>query len=173
MEAAAYSKDADINQTLEKYSDLVYKLALSRTKNPSDAEDIFQEVFLKYMTARVLFENEEHKKAWLIRVTVNCTKKLFSSAWFRHHASLTDDTLHLSSEFEIRDEEGVLGAVQKLPESYRIVVHLFYYEDMSIKDISAALNKKEGTVKSLLNRARGQLREMLGEEEISDVSEKI
>lgn len=165
MEASGLTKDADINQTLSDYSDLVYKLALSRTKNPADAEDIFQEVFLKYMTSGGPFESEEHKKAWLIRVTLNCSKKLFSSAWFRHHASLTEDTLHLSSEFELRDEEGVYEAVQKLPENYRVVIHLFYYEDMSIKEISSTLRKKEGTIKSMLNRARAILRQNLREGE--------
>ncbi len=159
----AYSADAEINETLEAYSDLVYKLALSRTKSGPDAEDIFQEVFMRYISCKKVFESEEHKKAWLIKVTINCSNKLFGSAWMRHRASL-DDTSDYTPPPEASDESGIFAAMSKLPASYRTVIHLFYYEDMSIRQISLALKKKEGTVKSQLNRARALLKnELKGE----------
>ncbi len=157
-----YSRDDDINETLQRYSDMVYKLAFARTKNQSDAEDIFQEVFLKYISSGTSFESEEHKKAWLITVTINQSKKLFSSAWIRHRASLADAAEQAVPPLQLADEEGVAAAVLKLPAAYRLVIHLFYYEDLSLKQISSILNKKEGTVKSQLNRARALLKKELG-----------
>ena len=157
-----YSRDDDINETLQRYSDMVYKLAFARTKNQSDAEDIFQEVFLKYISSGTSFESEEHKKAWLITVTINQSKKLFSSAWIRHRASLADAAEQAVPPLQLADEEGVAAAVLKLPAAYRLVIHLFYYEDLSLKQISGILNKKEGTVKSQLNRARALLKKELG-----------
>lgn len=156
----------NISSTLERYSDMVYKLAFSRTKNTSDAEDVFQEVFLRYITSKVAFESEEHKKAWLLRVTINCGNKLFTSAWVRRRAELDDATLAAAPAPVSADESGVLAAIKKLPADYRTVIHLFYYEDLSIKQICESLGKKEGTVKSQLNRARALLKkELKGEEE--------
>ena len=110
-----YSRDDDINETLQRYSDMVYKLAFARTKNQSDAEDIFQEVFLKYISSGTSFASEEHKKAWLITVTINQSKKLFSSAWIRHRASLADAAEQAVPPLQLADEEGVAAAVLKLP----------------------------------------------------------
>ena len=159
-------RNDDISSTLEQYSDMVYKLAFSRAKNATDAEDIYQEVFLRYITSKVEFESEEHKKAWLLRVTINCGNKLFTSAWARHRAELDDATVAAAPAPESSDESGLLAAMKKLPEDYRTVIHLFYYEDLSIKQICGILGKKEGTVKSQLNRARALLKkELKGEEE--------
>lgn len=156
--------NGEIDAVLAKYADMVYKLALSRTKNVSDAEDIFQEVFLRYITSGTQFESEEHRKAWLLRVTINCGNKLFTSAWSRHRAEYNDEVLTEASPGpEAKDELGITAAVQKLPEAYRIVVHLFYYEDLSIQQICQVLGKKEGTVKSQLNRARALLKKELKE----------
>lgn len=170
MDGRERTGDSEIESVLAQYSDMVYKLALSRTKNVSDAEDIFQEVFLRYITSNVQFESEEHKKAWLLRVTINCGNKLFSSAWSRHRAEYNDAVLTDADPGpELKDELGVAEAVRKLPEAYRIVVHLFYYEDLSIQQISRLLDKKEGTVKSQLNRARAFLKKEL-KGEIDDVT---
>ena len=127
--------------SLNKYSNMVFRLAFARTKNNHDANDIMQEVFLRYMKNKKEFKDEEHKKAWLIKTTINCSKTLLTSAWFRKTTSL------------------------KLSKKYRTVIHLFYYEDMSIAEISSLLNVKESTIKSQLNRARNKLKEILKEEE--------
>lgn len=148
--------DDEIDDVLGKYSDMIYKIALSQTKSPADAEDIFQEVFLRYVQSDVEFENEEHRKAWLIRVSVNCCKKLWNSAWFRHTIPL-DESLPFSS----KEKSDVFYAVSELPSKYRIVVHLYYYQDLSVREISAVLHRKESTVTSQLFRARDLLREKL------------
>lgn len=148
--------DDDIDDVLREYSDMVYKIALSQTRNSENAEDIFQEVFLRYVKAGTEFENEEHKKAWLIRVTINCCKKLHSSSWFRHTVPINDNI-----EFTSKEKSDIFYAVSELPFKYRIVIHLHYYEDLSAKEIGAALSLKESTITSQLCRARNMLKEKL------------
>ena len=143
-------------ESVEKYFDMVYRLALSQTRNKDFADDVVQDVFLRYIKTDTDFESEEHIKAWLIRVTVNCTKSLFTSAWFRRTEELKDDIV-----FETEDHSDVYNATQELPLKYRTVVHLFYYEDMPIAQIATVLNTKESTVKSQLHRAREMLKEKL------------
>ncbi|MGE4352844.1 MAG: RNA polymerase sigma factor [Oscillospiraceae bacterium] len=156
MTGKALHTDDDIDDVLNKYSDMVYKIALSQTKNPANAEDIFQEVFLRYVQAGTPFESEEHRKAWLIRVSLNCCKKLWNSAWFRHTVPL-DESLAFSS----KEKSDIFYAVSELPQKYRIVIHLYYYEDLSVKEIGKILHRKEATITSQLSRARSLLREIL------------
>lgn len=148
--------DDDIDNVLSKYSDMVYKIALSQTKNPANAEDIFQEVFLRYVQTHTKFECEEHRKAWLIRVSLNCCRKLWNSAWFRHTVPL-DETMPFSS----REKGDIFYAVLELPPKYRIVIHLYYYEDLPVKEIGSILHRKESTITSQLSRARNLLRKIL------------
>jgi len=146
---------------LKNHSDMVYKLALSRLRHREDAEDIFQDVFLKFVKSGKCFEDDEHIKAWLIRVTVNCCNKLRTTAWFRHTVMLDDEDLP-GADVEISQEKSeVTSAVLELPPKYRTVIHLFYYEDMSVAEIGRALGAKVSTITSQLNRARKMLREKL------------
>ena len=143
-------------EALEQYGDRVYRLALTRTGHVQDAEDVTQTVFLQY--ARVLekgqtFGCEEHRKAWLLRVTINQSKNLFASAWFRHRAPLTEEICFTQEAYS-----EIYFAVQSLPEKYRTVIYLYYYEGYAVKEIAQVLGKKENTVKSLLKRGREQLR---------------
>lgn len=138
-----------IEYILQNYSNMIYRLAMSITKNKFHAEDITQEVFVRLIKNRPTFENREHEKAWLLRVTINCSKKLMYSAWFRHTVELGENF-----EFESQEISDVYNVVLKLPEKYREVIHLFYYEDLSLKDISSILKASEGTIKSRLSRAR-------------------
>lgn len=147
------STDDQIQDVLTRYSNMVYRLALSRTKNISDAEDILQEVFLRLVNKNPKFESEGHRKAWLIKVTINCSSKLLTSAWFRKTVPLDEEL-----KFETKDKSDVYYAVLELPMKYRTVIHLFYYEDMSIAQISAVLDVKESTIKSQLLRARQLLK---------------
>ena len=144
---------------LEEYADMVYRLAIIHMKNKTDAEDVFQEVFLRFVKNSDKISTEEHLKAWLIKVTVNCCKKQFDSAWNRHRASLEYD-MEDSYEMEEKDES-VIEAVRKLPENYRTVIHLFYYEEYSVKEISTILGQSETAVKTRLSRARDMLRNHL------------
>ncbi len=144
------------HEMTEKYFDTVYRLALSRTKDTEHAADVTQDVFLKYIKSDKVFESEEHIKAWLIRVTINCSNSLFTSSWYKNTAPLTEDI-----KFETEEKSDVYYAVARLPLKYRTAIHLFYYEDMSISDIAKATNQKETTVKSQLKRGRDMLKKAL------------
>ena len=158
--AGTDSNDAFRHEIIRKYFDTVYRLALSRTADRDRADEVVQDVFLKYIKTDKIFSGEEHIKAWLITVTINCTKSLFSSPWNKKYVPLTEDI-----EFETKERQDVYFAVAKLPVKYRTVIHLFYYEDMSVKQISECLGTKEATVKSLLHRARALLKPLLGRRE--------
>ena len=142
-----------LEQTIEKYSNMVYRLAMARTRNVETSEDIYQEVFLRLAKKMPDFESEEHTKAWLIRVTINCTKTMLNTSFLRHRTDLDDNM-----KFETPERHEIYYAVLKLPIKYRTVIHLYYYENYSIKEISKILKMKENTVKSQLARAREQLK---------------
>ncbi len=146
---------------IEKYFNMVYKLALSQTKDITSADDVTQEVFLRYLKHSSKFESEEHRKAWLIRVTINCSKNVFSNAWFKKTVPLSDELV-----FEEKETGEVYYAVLDLPPKYRSVIHLFYYEDLSIEEIAKILGRTASAVKSQLFRGRELLRKKLkgGEE---------
>ena len=149
-----------ILEVLQKYSNTVYRLAFSRTKSVCDAEDIMQNVFMKFIKANINFESDEHIKAWLIRVTINLSKNLLTSAWFKRTITLEDDIV-----ITLKEESEVYKYVLDLPTKYRTVIHLFYYEDMTTANIAEILNIKESTVRSQLHRARNMLKEkMKGDE---------
>nr|WP_300005227.1 sigma factor-like helix-turn-helix DNA-binding protein [Tissierella sp.] len=155
--------DQHISEIINLYSDMVYKLALARTKNKYDADDVFQEVFIRYMKNKNKLISPDHTKAWLIRVTINCSNNIFSSSWFRKTVYFID-----TLSFSTPENRGIYSSVMELPKKYRTVIHLFYYEDMSISDISTTLDIKEGTIKSQLHRGRILLKNIL-EGEIDDV----
>ncbi len=153
-------KEIFFEKTFDKYSDMVYRLAFSRTNSRYDADDILQTVFLKLVKSNVEFRDDEHIKAWLIRVTLNTSKNLLLSAVRRLTLPL-EDTL----AFEMKEKSEVYYAVMKLSVKYRTVIHLFYYEGYSILEIAKLLDTKEATVKTQLNRARQKLKtELKGEE---------
>ena len=143
-------------ENTQKYFDNIYRLALSRTGNKSDAEDVTQEVFVRFLKTDTHFFSEEHAKAWLIKVTINCSKNVFLSSHYRKNVALTEDI-----PFSQPELEELYLVVARLPLKYRTVIHLFYYEDMSVSSISKCLNLKETTVKSQLHRGRELLKTML------------
>lgn len=147
-----------VDEVIEKYADMVYRLAFSRVKNKNDADDIFQEVFLRYIKKERDFETEEHRKAWLIRVTINCSNSFFSSAWSQKVVPIADTE---PAPFEAPEELGLHELLMELPVKYRTVLHLFYYEDLPINEISRILKRKPATVKTQLMRARQMLKEKL------------
>lgn len=152
----------DLDAVLLAYSDMVYKIALARTGNKNDADDIFQEVFLRLVKHSDKISTEEHLKSWLIRVTINCCKNHFR-AWRNNTVSLSDLNAEPTVEFT-HDESDIYQAVLQLPAKYRDVIHLFYYEELSIKEISAILKRKETTVKSQLSRGRDKLKDIIKED---------
>ncbi len=153
-----------IEHILQKYSKMVYRLAYARTKSRADAEDLFQEVFLRCLKNNVHFNSDKHCKAWLIRTTVNCSKNLLTSAWFKRIVPMKnplEDSAESNEGVPGEEKSEVFYAVLDLPEKYRMVVHLFYYEDYSVAEISEILSRKESTVKTQLYRARELLKQKL------------
>lgn len=150
---------------INRYADMVYRLALSQMKNRTDADDLFQEVFVRLVSHVDKLESWEHVKAWLIRVTVNCAKKHFNLYWNKNVDFIEDEeTLRGEEAYEPPGVHPVRGAVSKLPPKYRLAVHLFYYEELSVAEIAKLTEQKEGTVKSQLHRAREMLKDLLREE---------
>ena len=155
------------DEVVRHYSPMIYRIALTKTKSTHDADDIFQEVFLKLVMRDKPFETEEHRKAWLIRVTINCCNSHFVAPWRKNVDSMEDVLLE-----QIADDEPVPGTeeesidvyaeVMKLPEQMREVVLLFYYEDMSIREIAEVVGSSEVNVKKRLSRARQKLRLEMG-----------
>ena len=146
-------------QVVSRWGDMVYRLALARTANVPDAEDVFQEVFLRYFRHEEKFHNDEYRKAWLIRCTVNRAKSLTASPWRKRIVPL-----ETAEEVGVEDDYlEVYSAVLSLPGKYRAVIHLHYFEGLSVAEIAQMLRVPEGTVKSQLSRGRALLRDMLEE----------
>lgn len=143
-----------------RYSDMVFRLAYSRCRSYSDAQDVTMEVFHKLIRYKPHFESDEHTRAWLVRVTINCSGTLLTSAWHRHTEAMPE---HIAVSMKEEDRT-VFDAVMSLPVKYRTAIHLFYYEDYSIAQIAQAMGANENTVKSYLKRGREKLKEILKEE---------
>ncbi len=147
---------AETDRIVDTYSDMVYKLAYAQVRNKNDADDIYQEVFLRYVRKKPAFESTENEKAWFIRVTVNCCKNFWNTPFRKRTQSLEDNIV-----FQSEEESYLKPLVEQLPEAYRAVVHLFYYEDMAVSEISKVLGRKEATVRVQLMRSRKLLRDIL------------
>ena len=140
----------------EAYADMVYRLAFLRTKSAADADDVLQEVFLRVLRAKPDWNDREHQKAWFLKVTINCSKSLLTSAWRRHTVPEDENLLTV-----MQTTTEVYPYVLALPVKYRTVVHLYYYEGYKVAEIAKMLGAGESTVKSRLFRARDMLREQL------------
>jgi RNA polymerase sigma-70 factor (ECF subfamily) len=149
-------RENKIKEMIEKYSDMVYRIALTRCGCIENAEDIFQDVFIKLSEKMPNFESEEHEKAWLIRVTINLTKNMNNSSWNKKVITLDENIT-----FETKEESDVFSSVCELPQNYRTVIYLLYYEGYKIKEIAKLMKTKEGTVKTWAFRAREILKQKL------------
>ena len=158
MSEAAQDK-ASKKELTEKYFDTVYRLALCQTKQRQYADDVTQEVFLRFFKTDKEFETEEHVKAWLLRVTLNCSKDVFLNSWFKKTAPLSEVKDDVT--FDTEEKSDIYYAILDLPQKYKSVIHLFYYEDYSISEIAECLGIKESTVKSQLHRGRELLKTKL------------
>lgn len=150
----------ELEEVIHEFGDMVYRLAYSYCRNKPDADDIFQDVFLKYMKTTLVFDSDEHQKAWLIRVTINCAKSEMMSFWKRNVTEITDNIA-----FSEPDERQLADILQQLPGKYGIVIHLFYYEGYSTDEIAGLLGKKPSTIRTQLTRAREILRKLLKEDD--------
>ena len=156
--------DFEINRAVEQYADMVRRICFCHLKNQADTEDVFQNVFLKYMLHDEPFESAGHEKAWFLRITINACKDYLKS-FFRRNTVPLDVVAEMQAEVP-EDHREVLEAVLALPAKYKDAIYLYYYEGHSAAEIGRILGKKENTVYSLLSRGRGMLRARLGGEEI-------
>ena len=160
-----FVQDESIETIIQRYKSTIYGVALSYTSNRADADDIFQEVFLIYYKVNPQFNDEEHRKAWLIRTTINCSLGVVQSTYHKRVVPMDQNEMNEGSfQFRTKEENAVYLALQQLPEKYRTVLQLFYFADMSIDSIGQALNIKPGTVKVQLLRGREMMKTKLQEE---------
>ncbi|SDB04292.1 RNA polymerase sigma factor [Butyrivibrio sp. INlla16] len=150
-----------VQELMNMYKNNVYAVAFNICKNASDAEDVVQDTFLQYYMTHKNFDNEQHIRAWLLRVAINKAKNIQSSFWHRNGMPLDNYIETLS--FETPETKELFEEVMKLPEKYRVVVHLFYYEDYSIKEIAKILRTTESNIKVRLSRGRAKLKDALKE----------
>lgn len=149
------------NSAARQYQDMVYRIALHALGSPQDAEDAAQEVFLRLYTEKKPFAGPEHLRHWLIRVTVNVCRDDLKSPWRRRRVPL--EAVPETPVFD-RPEQGALyREVMALPEKYRTVLYLFYYEELTVKEIGEVLDLRTTAVTTRLHRARAKLKEQLTE----------
>lgn len=156
----------EYNSCVDKYLKMVYRISFHYFGNREDAEDVSQDVFLKLYSHNTKFESEEELKAWIIRVTTNTCHSYFRNPFRKRKTEIDEKEIEnivgsSSSEQEIINRKVVMDAVMSLPERYRIVVYLYYYEEYSICQISNTLNIKETTIQTRLSRAREKLKSVL------------
>lgn len=152
--------EQDVKHAIGLYSDMIRRICLLYLKNRDDTEDVFQEVFLKYILRSDVFENAQHEKAWFIRVTLNACKDFLKSLFRRSTIPL--DLLSEEPAAVVPDYSEILELVLSLPEKYKDAVYLHYYEGYTAREIGQILNRKENTVYSLLSRGRELLKLELG-----------
>lgn len=144
---------------LNKYGDNLMHLAYTYTKSMDDAQDIVQDALLKYLTKAPEFTSDDHEKAWLVRVTINLCKNFLTSAYRKNDCEL-DENLSVTDEYS----SGLAEVVNSLPDKYKSVIHLFYYEGYSQKETAKILRITESAVSTRLQRGRNLLKEMLGDD---------
>lgn len=154
--------EQEVIQAIDRHADTVRRLCVLYLKNHADAEDIFQTVFSKYAFSNTVFENPVHEKAWFIRVTINACKDILKS-FFRTKTVSLEEALPLAAPLPT-EHRAVLEAVLSLPQKYKEVIFLHYYEGYSAPEIGRILNKNVNSVYTLLSRGKQQLRQTLEKE---------
>lgn len=177
----------NVQTVISTYSDMVYRLAYAMMKNRSDADDIYQEVFLRYIRRGPIFHSPEHAKAWMLKVTANCCKNYWKSPWADGRMEPLERQNGNGDSYDVLENHGtckiqendISGAdpaqqfqerwqreqlrcrIGELSEQYRLVIHLYYYEELSTEEIARLLHRRTSTVRTQLVRARQQLRDTL------------
>ena len=151
----------DLEQIVREHGDMVLRLAMANTGNKADAEDVFQSVFIRLVGSIDKIESEEHLRFWLVRVTINRCKSLFSSSQRRRELPVDVLPETIESGFSESPDTPATDALQQLPEKYRTPLHLFYFEGLPVSEIARLLDSNEGTIKSQLSRGRKMLKGLL------------
>ena len=153
---------ARFTAAVERYQNMVYRTALHALGSPQDADDAVQEVFLRLFRRGDGFDGEEHLRRWLLRVTVNCCRDTLKSPWRKRRTSWEE--IPEIPVFDRPEQAALYREVMALPEKYRTVLNLFYYEELSVREIGELLGVGNSTVTTRLARARRRLKERLGED---------
>ena len=171
-------------EVIRKYSATVYRIAFARTGTKADADDIYQEVFLRYIRKLPEFREEEHAKAWFIKVTVNCANKFMGARvrkaevaekevgeLLRKRETIADRKSRTIEEKLLAEEKKaeLYRELQKMPPDIRLLVHLYYFEELKTKEIAKLMHRKESTVRVQLLRAREHLRARFEEDGVSEL----
>ena len=146
---------------VHQYQNMVFRIALHYFADPDDADDIVQEVFLRFLQQEHTFDSNEHTKYWLLRVTINLCKDTLKSPWRRRRVRW--DAVPEEPVWERQEQQALFQEVMALPEKYRTVLNLYYYEELSTKEIATLLQVQQSVVTTRLSRARQLLKERLGE----------
>ena len=155
-----------LHELAAMYQDNLFAAAFNICQNAQDAEDVIQDTFIQYHTTKKEFENEQHIRAWLIRVAINKAKNVTRTFWRRNKISIEDYMETLT--FETPESADLFETVMQLPEKYRIVIHLYYYEGYAVSEIADILKLSESNVKTRLSRGRAMLRKELEGEWVDD-----
>ena len=156
--------DREFEYYVGRYRQSVFAAAMCVLKNPSDADDVTQDVFLRLYTHGGSFESDEHVKAWLLRCTVNRSRDMLRTHWYRFSRPLSE-----AENIGCHDRtDDMLALVMKLNVKCRAVMYLHYYEGYTVKETAKLLRLSEPAVKSRLMRGREQLKKLLGGERIDD-----
>ena len=146
---------------VEQYQNMVYRIGLHWFGNPHDAEDIVQETFLRLYRQERPFESDEHLRRWLMRVAINICKDMLKSPWRKRRVAL--ESIPDQPVFDRPEQGDLYREVMDLPVQYRTVLNLYYYEELSTKEIAELLNLRQTAVTTRLSRGRAILKERLGE----------
>ena len=152
----------EYERLVSAYLDNIYRVAVNGCKNYADAEDVVQNTFIKLLEREEVFEDDAHARKWLIRVAVNECNSLWRTPWKLHTVSIEE--MGQEPVFTSLEKSDLYYAVRELPVKYRQIVHLYYFEDYSTKEIAQIMKLSETAVQTRLLRARQKLKEKLKED---------
>lgn len=160
MDTQPLRAGGELTEIIDRYQTTVFGLALAKTGSRADADDVFQEVFLAYYQSGKTFRDEEHRKAWLLRTTLNLCRRVTQSSWRKKTVPLSQRE-DAPVRFQEPEENRVWQALCGLEETYRLPLYLFYFQELSTREIARALSIRPGAVRMRLTRGREQLRQAL------------
>ena len=165
--------EKDIREAVKKYSDMLYKICIVILCNEQDVQDAIQDTFCRYLEKKPEFRNEEHEKAWFIRTTINVCKDLLKAKWNRDIVRLEE----WDSDDKVPDAGGdvfdeLREAILSLPEKYRVPIHLYYYEEYSVREIARLLHRTESAIQTQLQRGREKIKQKMEGSEKNEVESR-
>ena len=163
-EMSSLRTSEEITEIYHRNVNSVFGVSMLYLKNRTDAEDMVQNVFFKFIDKQPVFKDKNHEKGWFITVTKNMCKNSLLSPW-KSKRNAFDDADLITYNQKFYEEGSLINALKKLNDKYRIVIYLYYYEELSAREISEILDEKEGTVRTWLTRGREKLRILIGDDE--------